>query len=293
MRPPHTVQPTWPEAIPSGRFASTIRTDSHEGCDIALIGIPDDTGIILNKGRAGAAEGPAAFRAALYRYASSDPAGLRLPRVFDAGDVEPTSELELTHQHVTAAVSDLLERGLFPIAVGGGHDGTLPFVTAVAEHHGPMAGIYCDAHLDVRDRPGSGMPFRFLTERGHATQLHVQGLSPLSNSQEHANWFAANGGRIDALDPRDESSWPTGGLFASFDLDVVDQSAAPGVSAPNPCGWTPAHAALWCHALGRCPRVRCFDIMELSPPHDNHLQTARLACHLFLAFLTGYAQRPS
>jgi len=293
MRPPHTIQPTWPEAIPSGRFASTIDTDSSDGCRIALIGIPDDTGIRMNNGRPGAGEGPSAFRAALYRYASSDPAGLRLPRVYDAGDVEPTSELELTHQHVTAAVTDLLERGLFPVAIGGGHDGTLPFVSAVAQHHGPLAGIYCDAHLDVREQPGSGMPFRALTERGHASQLHVVGLNPLCNAQEHANWFAAHGGHIDAIEPGDDSAWPAGDLFASFDLDVIDQSAAPGVSAPNPCGWSPGLAARWCHAFGRCERVRCFDIMELSPPHDDHLQTARLACHLFLAFLSGFAERSS
>ena len=51
--------------MPAGRFAGTIRHDSPDGCAIALLGLPDDTGVGLNNGRPGAKDGPAAFRAAL------------------------------------------------------------------------------------------------------------------------------------------------------------------------------------------------------------------------------------
>jgi arginase family enzyme len=32
-----------------------------------------------------------------------------------------------------------------------------------------------------------------------------------------------------------------------------------------------------------------MDFMELSPPHDAQGRTARLAAHLFLAFLAGFS----
>jgi hypothetical protein len=51
----------------------------------------------------------------------------------------------------------------------------------------------------------------------------------------------------------------------SLDLDVIDQAFAPGVSAMNPCGWSPARAENWVRAAGAEPDVRAFDIMELSP----------------------------
>ena len=38
------------------------------GSRVALVGLPDDTGVELNNGRTGASKGPAAFRAALARY---------------------------------------------------------------------------------------------------------------------------------------------------------------------------------------------------------------------------------
>lgn len=295
MRPPWTVHAPWPEGIPSGRFASVIERDDPAGCSVALLGLPDDTGVRLNLGRTGAAEGPAAFRAAMTRYGSATPAwATPPPRVFDAGDLQPASELEDTHARVTEAVEAILRAGMLPVGIGGGHDLTFPFVRAAANVHGPLAGIYLDAHLDVRGEPGSGMPFRSLVDGGHARELHVHGLDRNANSMEHLTWFQSNGGHIDSFSPEDpQQAWPQGDLFVSLDLDVIDQAFAPGVSATNPNGWSPATAARWCDAAGRCNRVRCFDIMELCPRHDKAMHTSRLAVHLFYAFLAGFAERGS
>ena len=160
--------------------------------------------------------------------------------------------------------------------------------------HGPLAGIYLDAHLDVRPEPGSGMPFRSLVEGGHARELHVHGLDLNANTREHLTWFQTNGGRVDSFGPEDPPHvWPQGELFVSLDMDVIDQAFAPGVSANNPNGWTPGQAEAWCAAAGRCERVRCFDIMELCPPHDVAMHTARLAVRLFFAFLSAFSERTS
>lgn len=289
MRARHVTPTSWSDTSPA-RVGSGFRTDDPRGCAIALIGLPDDTGVRLNGGRPGAAEGPAAFRAALGRYGAREIAGGAWPGVFDAGDVLPAQSLEETHRRVTEAVEDLLEAGLLPVAVGGGHDLTFPFVRAVAARlETPMIGVYLDAHLDVRNEEGSGMPFRRLVEGCGVSALHVHGLDPLSNSTEHLAWFASHGGRIDIGGPDDE--WPSGELFVSLDLDVIDQSFAPGVSAMNPCGWTPDLACRWARAAGRCERVRCFDLMELSPPLDPSGRTARLAARLFLEFLRGVSER--
>ena len=78
--------------------------------------------------------------------------------------MKPGRTLEATHRRVTAATTALLDAGLFPIAIGGGHDLTFPFVRAIAAEHSGLAGVYFDAHLDVRETRGSGMPFRRLVE---------------------------------------------------------------------------------------------------------------------------------
>ncbi len=287
---PNTSAPPWPADVAAGRFASTLRTESPDGCAIALLGLPDDTGVRLNHGRTGAAGGPKAFRAALARYGAADSAAGTLPLVFDAGDVMPTGSLEKTHERITEATTALLNRGLFPIAIGGGHDLTLPFVRAVTAKYPRMAGVYFDAHLDVRETAGSGMAFRRLVEDCGIRALHVHGFQPLVNSKAHLDWFRAHGGRTH-LDPA-RVALPKGrDLFVSFDLDVLDAAHAPGVSALNPSGWSVREAEAWALVCGAEPRVRCFDLMELNPVHDEDGRTARVAAHLFLTFLQGFAQR--
>lgn len=287
---PNTSAPPWPGEADAGRFASTVRTDSSDGCVIALLGLPDDTGVRMNHGRTGAAGGPKAFRAALARYGAADPAGSPWPRVFDAGDIMPTGSLEKTHERVTEATAALLGRGLFPIAIGGGHDLTFPFVRAVAATFPKPAGVYFDAHLDVRETAGSGMAFRRLVEDCGVEALHVHGFNPLVNSREHLEWFRAHGGRTH-LEPAKVALPKAENLFVSFDLDVLDAAHAPGVSALNPAGWNVREAESWVRACGANSAVRCFDLMELNPAQDPDGRTARVAAHLFLSFLQGFAQR--
>ena len=196
----HTTPPVYPDGIPATKFASRIERENPEGCAVALLGIPDDTGISLNNGIPGAKAGPDALRAALATMGVAEPHGWAWPGVFDAGDVEIAGDdLHATHDRVTDATSAILELGLLPIAIGGGHDLTYPFVRAAARHHGVMHGIYLDPHLDVRETDGSGMPFRKILETGAASSLRIHGFDPMSNTSAHTDWFLSHGGRIDDL----------------------------------------------------------------------------------------------
>lgn len=287
---PHLAPASWPKEIPASRFSASIRRDSPDGCQIALLGIPDDRGVWMNHGRPGAAGGPTAFRAALARYGSADSAAGPMPWVYDAGDVIVSDSLEETHRRVTAATGALLDTGLFPFAVGGGHDLTFPFVRAVAARFERPVAVYFDAHLDVSETPGSGMPFRKLTEECAVPALHLHGFRPLMNRHAHFAWFKAHGGKV--YPDRARVALPRAkNLFASFDLDVLDSAHAPGVSALNPAGWTVREAEAWVRACGASKAVRSFDLMELNPAHDVDGRTARVAAHLFLTFLAGFASR--
>lgn len=273
-----------------GRFASRVRIDAAS-CEIALIGLADDEGVRLNGGRPGAAEGPRSFRAALAKYGAAQPASFAWPNLFDAGDVQPGDSIEQTHGRVTEAVAAALDLGMVPIGIGGGHDLTFPFVRAVAERFGAMSGVYLDAHLDVREEVGSGMPFRTLLEHGLACGLAVHGLDRFATRADHLRWFEGNGGVV--VDEDLPPVWPGGACFLSVDLDVLDQSVAPGVSAMNPAGWSAGRACTWARSAGRNPDVRCMDIMELCPRHDEAGRTARVAARLCLEFLAGFAERGS
>jgi len=308
---PHTSKPEWPE-IPRGRFADAIIRDGVGDAQIALIGLPDDLGVKLNHGRTGAAQGPSAFRAALARFGAPYDAAQRRPlstRVLDVGDIEPApgddaGTLQQTHGRITEAVEAIHRRGMIPVCIGGGHDLTYPAVRALSQcTGGPVGGVNFDAHLDVRETPGSGMPFRALIEGGHLDPArHVTvGVGRFSNSREHTEWLVQCGGVLltadEALTRPDAISFALGAAvrsgvgFVSIDLDGIDSSQAPGVSAPNPMGLSTMHANQLASLAGRHPSVRHFDLMELSPPHDVDGRTARLAAKLFLSFVAGFQER--
>ncbi|MFG0258555.1 MAG: formimidoylglutamase [Phycisphaerales bacterium JB043] len=314
-RIPHTTPVSW--SATEGRFASSIQTDSHDDCVVCLIGLPDDLGVRLNNGREGTAMGPGAIRGALSRSGTTFDALRGRPlatRVYDAGDVQPVEgsdarALERTHDRVAEALRAIHEIGMVPICLGGGHDLTLASVRALSQHsQAPLGGINLDAHLDVRETPGSGMPFRSLIESGCLDPMRhtTLGVGRFANAREHLEWLESQGGSVvpvesvlthtsgtikEAMGRMSSGNAPDAPCFVTFDLDAIDSSQAPGVSASNPMGVRVEHAMELARRASRDPRVRHLDIMELNPRFDVDDRTARLAALLVLTIVSGIEDR--
>lgn len=321
---PHTRPGLWPDTR-ADRFAAAIRRDTHDGARVALLGLPDELGVRLNAGRPGASQGPTAVRRALASFGTAWDGAEARPLdvgVFDAGDVTPApgndaNALLETHRRVTDTALGLHQRGLIVLAIGGGHDLTLPTVRAMSMHAGaPVGGINADPHLDVRDTIGSGMPYRFLIEEKHLEpERFVEfGVGRWANAQEHVDYLTSRGSALigveralahpSALNVAFDriSRGLTEPAFVSIDMDVIDGSHAPGVSAVNPMGLPVDLVARLAWRAGSHPSVRHFDLMELSPAHDDYGggdpqtsvgRTARVAAFLILQFLAGVQERPS
>ncbi len=222
---------------------------------------------------------------------AASPAWFEWPEVYDAGDVLPAGDdLDETHRRVSEASAALASAGLYPCGFGGGHDLTFAFVRGVIDglpdDEKPRMGVYLDPHLDVRETRGSGMPFRRLIEECGVQALHCTGFEPSVNDGEHWAWFNEHGGlRTDLDTPSPEQPF-----FASLDLDVLDAAFAPGVSAMNPSGLHANECSYWLGQMAKSDWCRCFDIMELSPPHDDRDRTARVAAYLFQQALWSIAR---
>jgi len=327
MRAPHTIPPTWPD-IATGRFASSIARDNPTDCAVAILGLPDDLGVRLNAGRPGAAAGPTAFRAALAKYGTTFDAARNTPlgvRIYDAGDIVPADPAEFaanpqraldeTHHRVREAAAWIHAKGLIVLGIGGGHDLTYPTVRALAEEIGaPVGGINVDAHLDVRETAGSGMGFRRLIKGDHIepSRFVEYGIGRFVNTEAHVRWAEDQGVSLVDIDtaldgevPMREAfhiafgvggttDHPTGSAltgFVSIDLDAIDASSAPGVSALNPMGLPVSTCVEAARLAGAHPAVRHLDIMELNPAFDIDGRTARIAALLALTFIAGIAER--
>jgi len=274
---------------------------------LVLVGFPTDKGVRRNGGRPGAAEGPAAIRQALFKLTpdaeDQDPFVDLVRSTCDLGDVIVSRDLEADQERLPEVLAPHLARGAAAIVLGGGHETAYGhFLGHVRAQHRTSI-LNWDAHPDVRpieDGQGhSGTPFRQALEHpsGLCGGYTVAGLNPPTVARAHLDFIAERGGKvhfntsisfsaIESIYAAQEND-----VLVTFDLDAVDQAAAPGVSAPATAGLSPH---IWLYAAyraGTCSTVRSIDIVELSPPLDPDGRTARLAARTVWEFLRGLASR--
>ncbi|HET6330390.1 MAG TPA: arginase family protein [Holophagaceae bacterium] len=304
---PALVSAAWPQGREGSVSEAVLplnETTLRSG-DIVLLGLCNEVGVLANGGRPGAAEGPAAFRAAFGRLPMRALQGRRL---LDAGDIPASVPYETFLDGAEVVVAEAARAGALPLVIGGGHDCSYGIYRGLAAT-GKAAVLAVDAHLDVRPEhgPNSGNPFFRMIEAGlDGSDLAQVGLVRFVNAAEHETWLRLKGAALQFLEPGREMETvgtAKGALavfaqrqrrvLATFDLDALQAAHAPGVSALNPWGLDASSALAIAKACGACPAVAALDLMELAPPLDRDGQTAKLAAFLAAAFLEGAASRPS
>jgi formiminoglutamase len=220
----------------------------------------------------------------------------------DLGDLETSGDVELDQSRLGEILAPHLDRGTFVIVLGGGHETSYGHFLGYAGSGRGVEILNWDAHADVRElRNGeghSGSPFRQALEHPSRAcrRYTVAGLEPHLVARAHLEYLEQHGRAVWRSDvDRDAIAAIYQGVepatLVSFDLDAVNQAAAPGVSAPNAAGLT---GELWleaAYAAGRCPAVSSADVVELNPVVDRDGHTARLAALTVWWLLRGCAER--
>ena len=154
-------------------FARLPRLDDVTDFDVAVVGLPFDTGVTY---RPGARFGPAHIRQASRLLRPYNPAldaePFRAAQVVDAGDIA-CNPFDITEalQQIEAGLLPLIGDGRPVLSLGGDHTVALPALRAVHAVHGPVALVHFDAHLDTWDTyfnapTTHGTPFRRASEEG-------------------------------------------------------------------------------------------------------------------------------
>src|SRR2546422_63220 len=148
-------------------------TGRLEGVDVAIVGIPFDTGGTY---RVGARFGPEHIRSASalmrpYHSGSGVPIFDRLS-VVDYGDLPVVpGYVEESHGRIAAGLLEVVQAGVIPIDLGGDHSIALPELRALAKVHGKVGLIQLDSHSDTSEeyfgQPHThGTPFYHAVKEG-------------------------------------------------------------------------------------------------------------------------------
>lgn len=279
-----------------------------------LIGCPQHEGVQRNNGRSGAAEAPNKIREQLYKL-QVEPSSLI--KLFDAGNIltdyyEGSNELTLSeiegekdaldriHDSLTKTVSEFLKDGKKVIVLGGGNDISYADIRALAETERSISAVNIDAHLDMRnaEKMTSGTPYRKAIEEGYLSPNHFYefGIRRESNATHYLESAEALGVHIyflpdlistgvvssfqQILDDIDDRPF-----FLGLDMDSIQASDAPGVSASSPIGLSGREVMQCLHHAKQKENLRLFEITEVNPRYDVDNRTVKLAAQLVYEFL--------
>jgi formiminoglutamase/agmatinase len=267
-----------------------------------LVGEPYDGAVI---GRPGARDGPTAIRDALAGVKTHHFDAGPVSRVGDVGDVEPArGSVRDVQSSLRETTARLYDAGAVPAFLGGDNSLTYPNVAPLLDRDdaGRVGVVSFDAHLDcreVRDGPTSGTPYRQLHDAG-LDALCVVGARHFETTTAYADYLDARGGSVvtaesvgagvDATLERVRAALSdVDTLYVSVDVDVLDATAAPGVSAPTPGGLTSRELFALVRGVAADDRVRGFEVVECAPSLDPTPtgRTAATAARTVAHFLGG------
>lgn len=260
-----------------GDIVEPATLETAEEYSAVLVREPYDDAVI---GSPGAREGPGAICDSLSGVKSHH---------FDAGPVTTVGDLGTIQVPSGIAVSDaqdalreqtttIHDRDTVPVFLGGDNSLTYANVAPLLEREGSVGVVSLDTHLDcraVQGEPSSGSPYRQLWEAG-LDEMVVLGARHFETSTAYADYLREQGGEIvtaeevgdDPVEATDRAltAVDVDHLYVSVDMDVLDVTAGPGVSAPTPGGITTRELFRMVRLLVGSGAIAGFEVVETAPP---------------------------
>jgi agmatinase len=280
-------------------FARLPRIEDVPRADIAVVGIPFDSGVSF---RPGARFGPSHVRESSRLLRPYNPAQDVSPfaavQVVDAGDIPANPfDIDAAVAEIETAATALGDQVDRIVTVGGDHTVALPLLRAVTMKHGPVAVLHFDAHLDTWDTyfgapVTHGTPFRRASEEGLidlTASCHVGTRGPLYSKQdldddERLGFSIVSSVdiEVDGIEAAIERMRRRIGdrpVYISIDIDVLDPAHAPGTGTPEAGGMTSRELLRMLRALADRNIVGA-DVVEVSPAYDHAQVTGIAASHV-------------
>jgi agmatinase len=293
-----TDSSTTPRYAGPATFGRLPRLDQVERADIAIVGVPFDSGVSY---RPGARFGPTHVREASRLLRPYNPvqrvAPFHIQQVADAGDISANPfDIQEAVAQIEASARALTQTGARLVVIGGDHTIALPLLREAASRHGEIAVLHFDAHLDTWDTyfgapVTHGTPFRRASEEGlidRTASMHIgirgplYGVVDLEDDQrlgfEYIGAHEFETEPLSALIDRMKRRLGDKPVYVSIDIDVLDPAHAPGTGTPEAGGLTSRELLAMIRALAEVNLVGA-DVVEVSPAYDHAELTAVAAAH--------------
>jgi len=280
---------------------------------VDIIGVPMD----LGASRRGVDMGPYAVRYAklherLMRLGVAHvedhgnlPVPIRESIALDQSNAKYLSVIRAVCDELAEMVERAVTAGGFPVILGGDHSIAMGTLAGLTRARGAAPGVvWIDAHSDINTPESSssgnvhGMPLWFALQNGFAdphrtvqiglrdvdaaekATLREQGIKAFSMSD--IDRLGMTHVMEEAIEIAGAGDAP---IHASFDMDAIDPSEAPGTGTPVKGGLSYREAHLLMEMLAESRQLGSIEMVEINPILDDRNQTAALAVGLICSGL--------
>lgn len=283
----------------SGKVFIMSRPNLEEQ-DAIIYGMPMDWTVSF---RPGSRFGPAKIREAsigLEEYSPYLDRHLEEVKFGDAGDLLlPFGNAERSLEIIREYVSMLLDKGKFPLGLGGEHLVTWPIIQALHEKYDDFVLIHIDAHADLREEY-EGEPLSHSTPIRKACHLigpeNVYSFGIRSGMREEFLYAKQSGmymAKYDVAEPLKEMLPKIGKrkAYVTIDIDVLDPAFAPGTGTAEAGGITSKELLEAVHLIANSQlEVIGADLVEVAPIYDPTEKTPIVASKIVREILLGWVK---
>ncbi|MFD2759905.1 arginase [Lentibacillus juripiscarius] len=287
--------------------------------NMSIIGVPMD----LGQNRRGVDMGPSAIRYAgvterleNLQYHISDLGNVPVSRPdgkneVQDGNLRNLQQVAESNQKLAELVDQEMEKGSFPLVLGGDHSIAIGSLAGVAKHHENLGVIWYDAHGDLNSGDTSpsgnihGMPLAVSLGIGHEKLTTILDYTPKVKPENvviigarsldpgERELIQEKGMNVYSMHEIDRMGMSqvmneaieylrerTDGVHLSLDLDGLDPEEAPGVGTPVIGGLSYRESHLAMEMLAESEILTSAEFVEVNPILDDKNKTATMAVGL-------------
>lgn len=274
--------------VPGNNFPST------ENIQLAIIGVSEDRRSVNNEGCALA---PDFIREHLYKLCS----GNYETKIADLGNIKKGHTVEDTYFALKATLSELLQKNIIPIIIGGSQDLTYSNYLAYEALNQTINMVVVDSSFDMGNADDEINSNSYLSKIilhqpnflfnysniGYQTyfveQSSISFMSKLYFDVYRLGYIRSNMEEVEPIVRNAD--------VLSFDISSVRQPDAPGNANASPNGFYGEEACKIVRYAGMSDKLTSFCIYEINPAFDTGNQTVHLAAQMIWYFIDGYYSR--
>lgn len=216
----------------------------------------------------------------------------------DCGDVPQLfHNFEQNFSLIGDVIRRILDRGAFPVIVGGDHSISAPVCKAF-DRYNPLDVVHFDADTDFRDSQGgerysSGTPIRRISEFPFVRNITSIGirrgkrLTPSVVQAQRKRVTLITAKRFRELGPEEAISLVPEAehIYVTLDTDVLDVPYAPGTRAPGMGGLSYVETSKALQELTKRGKIVGLDVVEVAPAREANV-TPIVAAQLIVDLLS-------